>query len=127
MGKKIEIGIALAGVVISLAAWLFPISSLYTSSSNVVGEPFYKVFFPSPTLLVSGTGARVKILKGSDDSGFSGGEVSKTGAESTVYIRYGQKINLELTGTGAEVLVQSGLMQYIKINNTATGGTIHEL
>lgn len=132
MSRKLEIGIALAGVVIGAVAWLFPMTSMKISGDTETeptthSGPFYKALLPDPTLLVSGTGARVTILIGPDNVDFSGGKVSKTGTENTFYIKRGQKINLEITGTGARVFVQSGLLPYININNTATGGSIYEI
>tara|TARA_R110001606_G_C15372887_1_gene649722 strand:- start:1920 stop:2474 length:555 start_codon:yes stop_codon:yes gene_type:complete len=81
----------------------------------------------APTLFVSGANAKVKILIGPDDIIFSGGQVSSINAESTFYISRGQKINLKLTGTGAKVWVQSELMPYINVTNTAVGGKVREL
>ncbi|MGH1378983.1 MAG: hypothetical protein ACRBB3_09205 [Alphaproteobacteria bacterium] len=132
MTRKLEIGIGVTGVVIALAAWLLPMPPSYISGNTVSElsiqrEPFYQSLFPRPTLLVSGTGVRVRILMGPNDTEFSGGEISTTGSESTVYIKRGQKINLNLTGTGTRVFVQSGLMPYINVKNTATGGSVHEL
>lgn len=132
MVRKLEIGIGLAGLAIGLAAWLFPVSASYLSSDDLANpsnqkEPFYKSLIPVPTLLVSGTGARVEIMIGPNDSEFAGGEVSKSVAESTIYLKRGQKINLNLTGTGAAVFVQSELMPYMNVRNTATGGSIREL
>ncbi|TNE82569.1 MAG: hypothetical protein EP334_01490 [Gammaproteobacteria bacterium] len=132
MIRKIELGIGLAGLAIGLAAWLFPMSVSHVSGEDVTiqpsqKEPFYKSLMPTPTLLISGTGARVAIMVGPNDAEFEGGEVSETGAESTIYLKKGQKINLNLTGTGASVFVQAGLMPYINIKNTATGGSIREL
>ncbi|WP_421854439.1 hypothetical protein [Marinomonas sp.] len=81
----------------------------------------------APTLLVSGTGAKVKILIGPDDAPFSGGKVTSSNTEGTIYVSRGQKINLKLTGTGAKVWVQSELMPYINVTNTALGGKVREL
>lgn len=132
MVRKLEIGIGLAGLAIGLAAWLFPVSASYQSSDDVANpsnqkEPFYKSLAPVPRLLVSGSGARVDIMVGPDDAEFAGGGVSKSGAESIIYLKRGQKIDLDLTGTGATVFVQSELMPYMNVKNTATGGSIREL
>tara|TARA_R110001606_G_scaffold398655_1_gene578236 strand:- start:1296 stop:1697 length:402 start_codon:yes stop_codon:yes gene_type:complete len=116
-------------IIVALAAWLFPTVSssnaVNTVSRNVI--PFYQSFLSTPELLVSGTGAEVKILIGPDDAPFSGGQISSTNTESTIYISRGQKVNLKLTGTGAKVWVQSELMPYINITNTAVGGKVREL
>ena len=125
MTNKLTISISLAGVLVGLAAWLFPLPPSPNALNNVVVNS--SLASATPTILVSGTGAQLKILKGSNDTEFYGANITQTSADSTVYIRPGQKIVLELTGTGAKVLVQSGLMQYIKIHNSATGGSIHEL
>ena len=171
--KNTKIWFGLAGIVIGLGAWFFPVNSpsnvnstsniIYgsnnvvsssivntnivsngNSSVNIVNSPAQS-FIPTskqnqnylealpaqmnhaPTLLVSGSGAEVKILLGPDDAPFSGGQVSSLNAESTFYISRGQKINLKLTGTGAKVWVQSELMPYINVTNTAVGGKVREL
>lgn len=132
MAKKLEIGIGLVSVVVALAAWLFPVSSLKEKSNALAEDRDYKKNFDNnllsaPSLIVSGTGAQVKILVGPDDISFTGGEVSKTGAVQTIYIKSDQKIDLKITGTGAKVFIQSSLIPYIRVSATATGGVIYEL
>ncbi|UTW01254.1 hypothetical protein KDW99_09050 [Marinomonas rhizomae] len=129
MIKKKEFWFWFTSIIVALGTWLFPMASsssvVDTASSNLTS--FYQSLLPNPELLVSGTGAEVKILIGPDDAPFSGAQVSSTNAESTIYISRGQKINLKLTGTGAKVWVQSELMPYINVNNSASGGKIREL
>ena len=127
--KKKEFWFWFTSIIVALGTWLFPMASsssvVDTASSNLTS--FYQSLLPNPELLVSGTGAEVRILIGPDDAPFLGAQVSSTNAESTIYISRGQKINLKLTGTGAKVLVQSELMPYINVNNSAVGGKVREL
>ena len=126
--KKKEFWFWFTSIIVALGTWLFPMASsssvVDTASGNLTS--FYQSLLPNPELLVSGTGAEVKILIGSDDAPFLGGEVISTNAESTIYISRGQKINLKLTGTGAKVWVRSELMPYINVTNTASGGKVRE-
>lgn len=101
----------------------FPTSESIQSHTEVLPEKMNN----APTLFVSGVNAEVKILIGPDDAPFSGGQVSSANAESTIYVSRGQKINLKLTGSGAKVWVQSELMPYINVNNSASGGSVREL
>lgn len=127
--KKKEFWFWFTSIIVALGTWLFPMASssnvVNTASSNLTS--FYQSLLPNPELLVSGTGARVTILLGPDDAPFSGGQVSSTNTESKIYVSRGQKISLKLTGTGAKVWVQSELMPYINVTNSAVGGKVREL
>ncbi|QUX91617.1 hypothetical protein CYL31_09425 [Marinomonas sp. A3A] len=106
-----------------------PIQSLFPTSESIQShtEALPEKMNNTPTLFVSGANAEVKILIGPDDAPFSGGQVSSANAESTIYVSRGQKINLKLTGSNANVWVQSELMPYINVNNSASGGSVREL
>jgi hypothetical protein len=128
MSKKIEISLAAAAVAVSLAAWLFPISasqSVSTAPSLAQAKrPLLDRLLPTAVLQISGTGANVRIRKGPAGARYEGGEVSATGADSVVYLSPGQPLKLEVSGTGAEVLIESELMPHIQVTNTATGASV---
>ncbi len=64
------------------------------------------------------TGAR------SSDSTFVSSKISSPGSDSVVYLPLGQALKLEVSGTGAEVLIESELMPQIQVINTATGASV---
>lgn len=105
-------------------------SSRVTQSS--VFEPtteqlFDKTNILAPTLTVSGMDTEVKILVGPDDTVFTGGIIDSMDAKSIIYVKQKQHINLIISGMDATVWVQSALMPYINVSNTAMGAAVREL
>lgn len=116
--RKIEISIALAGIGVALAAWLFPISASQQSS------PTGSSGASPATLLISGTGANVKVRKGPNGTTYVSSEISSAGSDSVIYLPLGQALKLEVSGTGAEVLIEAALMPQIQVISTATGASV---
>lgn len=126
MARKLEISIALVALLIAILAWRFPVSTSTNNEQPTLKEPFYKSLLLTPSLTVSGTGAKVQILSNVNAT-FSGGEVSETGSKSTIYIKPKQRIKLILSGTGAKVFIQASLMPFVTVKNTAIGCGVHAI
>lgn len=128
MSRRTEIALAAAAVAVSLAAWLFPGANSQSSATGPEraqrGRPLLERLLATPVLQVSGTGSTVRIRKGSSDSTFVSSEISSPGADSVVYLPLGQALKLEVSGTGAEVLIEAELMPQVQVINTATGASV---
>lgn len=129
MSRKVEIAIAFATLLVALGAWLFPTPTFQPGGGPnpvAAGESWYKKLMPAKTLYVTGAGVRVEVLKGESGAEFRGGEVSEAGGESKIYVPLGQRLSLDISGTGALVVVESELMPYIQVSNHGTGAAVIE-
>lgn len=136
MKRKLELAtliLTLIGVVVAILDWQWP--TTVTGATNPGGKEINQtsllytlkdMFLPNAVLSVSGTGAHVEIRKGKVGTRYSGGIVSATRAISIVYLPPNQQLKLNISGTGAKLIIASELLPNIEINNTATGATVIE-
>ena len=119
----------LVGLVAAFGAWWFPVSASQPLGSEVKATgltSWLAGLRPIPVLRVSGINADVEIHKGPAGAEFRGGEIGTTNTDSVVYLPFGQRIKLEVSGTNADVRVNAELMPYVQVINTAAGANIEE-
>lgn len=136
MKKRLEvitIILTMVGILVAIGAWLYPVSQGAPSRDagvrrNVLSgfDQLKEAALPTAVLSVTATGARVELRLGDDGRRYAGGYISETGGESVVYLPVGQRLNVEISGTGSIVAVQSELMPYLQMRNTGTGNKVIE-
>lgn len=75
-------------------------------------------------LTISGTGAEVTVLQ--SESGFilPSTKIGSVGVEQTVYLPRNQRLIVNLSGTGADLILSRHVADRIVVNNTGTGASV---
>lgn len=87
-------------------------------------EPIPEPINGTARLVISATGADIKILEGDPNYPYQGGVVSSTGAEQTIYLPRGQRLSVELSGTGAELAIDRSVARQVSVNNSGVGADV---
>lgn len=126
--EKLTLSVAVVGIAVTIIIWQFPKAGAYSPLPEGVSPTpsLMDRVRPDAVLTISGTGAQVQIKKTTAGKRYNGGEVSETSANSIIYIQIGQPLVINLSGTGAQASIDSDLMPYMTINNSATGGKVIE-
>ncbi|RUM91964.1 MAG: hypothetical protein DSZ27_04805 [Thiomicrospira sp.] len=83
--------------------------------------------YSSATILILGSGTKLTIKKGSKSIPLSGGTLSSSGTEQTLYLPLGQRLNLNIFGSGADIGIEKEVMQFITVTSNASGTNVFEL
>ena len=75
-------------------------------------------------LIISATGANVKIKESKNGVLYPGGEISSTGINQIIYIPKGQPLTIDLTGTGVDLKISNNIADQIAVNNSGTGANV---
>ena len=83
--------------------------------------------FKSANLVISATGASVSIKKSESGIPYSGGSITSTGSVQIIYLPKGQVLHVTISGTGAQLSVESSIAEQVQVKDTGTGSNVSVL
>ena len=84
-------------------------------------------YFKKAYLSISGTGVSIKIKKANSGTPYDGGNISGVAGSKIIYLPKGQKLSVDVTGTGVSITVESEIIEFVNISDSGTGTNIREI
>jgi len=125
MSKILHNTAAVATIIVAIVTIAGYFISSYTShdGSKVQGG----INYSPATIFILGSGTKLTIKKGSKSTPLNGGAFSSSGTEQTLYLPLGQKLNLNIFGSGSDIGIEKEVMQFITVTSNASGTNVFEL
>lgn len=124
MNNKLHSIAALATIlatIFTIAGFFLPFSTNNKNQADHIAK------YDSATILILGSNTEIRIKKGSPNIPLSGGTFSSSGIKQTLYLPIGQKLQINVFGSGANIGIEGSIAPFININSNASGTYVHEL
>ncbi len=97
---------------------------IFTPKDSIRHESIPEPINGTVRLVISATGADIQILEGDPNFPYQGGVVSSTSAEQTIYLPRGQRLSVDLSGTGAKLAIDRSVARQVSVNNSGVGADV---